>query len=409
MLDTMRTAQRELGAAPSSSSRLAGIEGLRGIAAAAILVHHVRLYSSPDGNAISLGQLDRVAHDLPFGVTLFFAISGFLLYRPFAAAIMRAEALPDVGRYLRNRALRVLPAYWVILFATAVLLESVSVREASGELRTGAILDPLELLAQALFLNAYSPRTVVTGIGPAWSLAVEVVFYAALPLLGLLGYALAGAVEHRFGRRVAAFVPVGVMLLVGLSGKFVAAFEVPPIRPYAGWEADWHSVLERSFWCQADLFAFGMALAVLHVDSEDGFLRLPRWWNWAVLVSALVAYAVTAKMTYQSEQLSYSPYNTLMAFACAAVLALVVLPAGRTTGPPRLAAFLERRLFVALGLVSYSVFLWHEPLVRWFRGHGLTLGGETGFVVNLVEVAFATLVASMLTYRWVEAPALRLK
>jgi hypothetical protein len=42
------------------------------------------------------------------------------------------------------------------------------------------------------------------------------------------------------------------MLAVGISGKLVAAHVFPPVSPYNGWEADWHSVLERSFWCHAD-------------------------------------------------------------------------------------------------------------------------------------------------------------
>jgi peptidoglycan/LPS O-acetylase OafA/YrhL len=70
---------------------------------------------------------------------------------------------------------------------------------------------------------------------------------------------------------------------------------------------------------------------------------------------------------------------------------------------------LEARVLVAAGVVSYSIFLWHEPLIRWLHDQGLTFEGADGFLVNLVLVAFVTGVASAITYRLVEEPALRLK
>jgi peptidoglycan/LPS O-acetylase OafA/YrhL len=89
-------------------------------------------------------------------------------------------------------------------------------------------------------------------------------------------------------------------------------------------------------------------------------------------------------------------------------LALVVLPAHEARRP-LLLRVLESRPFVVAGVVSYSIFLWHEPLIRWLDGHGMTLGGAGGFVVNLALIAAVTGVASTLTYWFVEAPALHLK
>jgi peptidoglycan/LPS O-acetylase OafA/YrhL len=168
--------------------------------------------------------------------------------------------------------------------------------------------------------------------------------------------------------------------------------------------------LVRSFWCQADLFAFGMALAVLRVESEDGLLRLPRWWRKAALVTVVATYVVLLEYgkTRQGWQLSYSLGNTMIAGACALVLACVVLPADRAAGS-RLVRVLEARPFVAAGVVSYSIFLWHEPLIRALHDHDLTLAGGGGFVVNLTVAGLVTGVAATVTYRFVEAPALRLK
>jgi peptidoglycan/LPS O-acetylase OafA/YrhL len=208
-------------------------------------------------------------------------------------------------------------------------------------------------------------------------------------------------------RRLAALAPAAALLVFGLSGKAAAAFAVPPAYPYGGYNTDWHSVLERSFWCQADLFAFGMALAVLRVDWEDDRLRLPRRWRAYAWTAVIALYLVTTA-THRAEQLSYSPYNTAMALACALLLALVVLTREGERAP-RLVQVLETRPLIAVGLASYSLFLWHEPITHFLNRHGMTLSGVPGLLFNLVLVGAAAGALSALTYRLVEAVALRRK
>jgi peptidoglycan/LPS O-acetylase OafA/YrhL len=111
-----------------------------------------------------------------------------------------------------------------------------------------------------------------------------------------------------------------------------------------------------------------------------------------------------------TEQLSYSPLSTVMALVCALVVALVVLPPRTQQRPSLFLRILESRPLLAGGVMSYSIFLWHEPLVRWLEGHGLTRGGSAGaFGLDLALVVAVTLVLSSATYRYVEVPALRLK
>ena len=396
------------GARPSSGSRLAGIEGLRALAATAILVYHVWLYSSPDGQRVARGLLDRLLPDLQFGVTLFFALSGFLLYRVFAAAVLRGGSAPSIAGYLRNRALRIVPAYWVILVLTAFVLKSALVRDGM-DIHSGSGFDADLLLRSLLFVQNYDPDTLITGIGPAWTLCVEVVFYLLLPGLGLAAWRAARRTTSRSARRLVALGPAGLLLAVGLSGKVAAARLVPPVAPYEGYLNDWHSVVERSFWCQADLFAFGMVVAVARIEWEDGRLSLPCRGRPLVTAGAIAGYLLTSRATHFGEQLSYSGYNTLMALVCALVIALVVLPSPAAARTPPLVRLLEWRPLVLGGLISYSLFLWHEPLARYMSAHGLTFGGAAGLPVNLVVVGAAAALLSAITYRFVETTALRLK
>jgi peptidoglycan/LPS O-acetylase OafA/YrhL len=392
---------------PSSTNRLRGIEGLRALAASSIVLVHVWGFSSPNG--VALGG-DRWIGDalstLSVGVTLFFTLSAFLLYRPFAAAIARGGERMSIGAYLRNRALRIAPAYWVILLVCSVVIGSVYLR-SGVTLEVGRLTDPFALVQSGLLLHDYRPTTLGIGIGPAWSLAVEIVFYLALPLL-VFGVALvARRVRHRRGRVLALLGPPALLLILGLTGKFVA-WQVFPGAPTAGYGNNWHSVVERSFWAQADLFSFGMVIAVAYVQVVDGHWRLPAHWRPIAVIIGLLIFIPSAWTMNQGEQ-SYLLQNTGQALALALIFAAIVMPRAADAAPSRAIRFLEAPALVAVGVVSYSVFLWHLPVILWLSSHGFTLAGWGGLIVNVAIVAVVVGFLSALSYHFVERPALRRK
>jgi peptidoglycan/LPS O-acetylase OafA/YrhL len=107
--------------------------------------------------------------------------------------------------------------------------------------------------------------------------------------------------------------------------------------------------------------------------------------------------------------LGVAKYDVLMAVSCSLLLAIVVLPDPGPSRRRRLLRLLDTPPLVVVGLVSYSLFLWHEPLVYWLREHGLTRPGAGGFVVNLVVLAAGAGALAALTYRFVERPAMARK
>ena len=119
---------------------------MRALAAGSIVAVHCWTYSNPDGGRLGRdGWAAPLLENLSLGVMLFFCLSGFLLYRPFAAAIARGIARPSAGQYFRNRVLRIAPAYWVILLVSALVLGGTRVREGSSGLGYGRLTDPAEL------------------------------------------------------------------------------------------------------------------------------------------------------------------------------------------------------------------------------------------------------------------------
>jgi peptidoglycan/LPS O-acetylase OafA/YrhL len=398
------TAER-IGFHPSTTPRLQGIEGLRAIAAGSIVLVHVWAFSSPDDVTLALGSgLGNAISTLSVGVTLFFTLSAFLLYRPFAAAIARDAEPLSTRAYLRNRALRIAPAYWVILFFTAVVIGAVYLPGGAG---VGRLTDPLALFESAFLVQNYKPGTLGVGIGPAWSLAVELVFYFALPLLVFGAARLARRAKDRRGRVLALLAPPLFLLVLGLTGKFVAG-TVLSAPPTAGYNNDWHSVVERSFWAQADLFSFGMVVAVAYVELVDNRLRLPSSWRSMAVGLGLLIF-IPCAWTMEMGEHSYLPQNTGQALALALIFAAIVFPDPVAPRPMRAVRLLEWPGLVAIGVASYSVFLWHLPLIDWMASHGLTFAGWGGLLLNTLIVAVVVGVLSTLTYHFVEKPALRRK
>jgi peptidoglycan/LPS O-acetylase OafA/YrhL len=393
---------------PSSGNRLAGIEGLRAIAASAIVIVHVWGFGAADGVVVGSGRWTDAIASLAAGVTLFFTLSGFLLYRPFAASIARGAPRLPIRSYLRNRVLRIAPAYWAILAVTGLLFGATYIRDGADKLQLGRITEPLDLLQTGLLLQDYRPDTMILGIGPAWSLAVEVVFYCTLPVLVLAAAWACRFAKDRRGRIAVLLGPPFLLLLLGLTGKFVEGHFLPGAST-AGYSPDWRSVLERSFVVQADLFSFGMAAAVLHVQVSDGLVVFGALWRRLCVATGVLVFVASAWTMHQGEH-SYLVQNTGEALGLGLLFAAIVVPGPARARASRLVRLLETRSLVAIGLVSYSLFLWHFPVIMWLKLHGLTMsGGLTALLFNLVEIAIIAGVLSALSYRYVELPALRRK
>jgi peptidoglycan/LPS O-acetylase OafA/YrhL len=374
-----------VGRSSAKASRLSGIEGLRAIAAASVLVYHVFLYGAPNAHAADLGVFTKVADNLKAGVTLFFVLSGFLLYRVFVGAALRDQPMPSVRQYLRNRALRILPAYWVILVGVTLVFHP------------GLFTAPLEFGANFLLLQNYVPSYAIggtqgVGIVPAWSLVIEVSFYVLVPILGYMAIRLAASRGHRV---LGAFVPVVLMAVVGIAAKAIARGMEP---------SDALTVWQEALPVHADWFAAGMVVAVVRVLHEDGRVRIRRASVAAGAVAALAAAAIATKL-YYNDTVFLKEQQSVNAVLFAFVLAFVVL------SPPQsiVVRGLSLRPLVFVGLASYSLFLVHDPLVRGFRDWGLTFDGSGGFVANLALISVVSFVLASASYLFVERPALARK
>jgi peptidoglycan/LPS O-acetylase OafA/YrhL len=382
------------------------IDGLRAVAAWSIVVFHVWVFTSPAELQWNLGPLTAFVSPLQSGVTLFFVLSGFLLYRPIAAALLDGERAPDIFGYVRNRALRILPAYWVILAIAAFVLRSASLGVSGPGVVGGALTDTKTFVLDVLLLQTYVPHAIWTGILPAWSLTIEVAFYLVLPLLGLAAMRFAAHSSRRLG---AAVGPVLAMLVLGGAGKILMSV----LRGGSGGSAatGWDGVLDRSLLTHADLFGFGMGAALLLLCWERGLGN-----GLKVLVrqnlSRPLAYVGLPTIFLGYYLLPTYVYNA--AVACLVAICLLRLLAPREaahTSVTSARTFLAHPWTIGAGRRSYSVFLWNYPLLTFLSAHHLLASGHgaAAFGANFAIAVPLIAALSALTYKFVEVPALRLK
>ncbi|MGA1827175.1 acyltransferase family protein [Microbacterium sp.] len=394
---------------PSWGRRIVGMEGLRALAAIGVLIGHTRVHMS---DFVSWGVAAPLMYPLLNGLTLFFALSGFLLFRPFASALLTGDKFPAIGRYATNRALRVFPAYIVITLLVSLVLGTAYVTpqldsvESSGEL-IGYMTDPGLLLINMTMLQTLFPFSLKTGISVAWSLTVELVFYVVMPLMAIVAWNIRKRTKDHQGLLIAA-VPIAGMFLIGLAGKIVkwSIFQgfTEDERFLYEWGGNWLAVFARSFPAHADLFAFGMLAALLVAAFEAE--RIPHAYAARFRAAAFAAAIAMVGASY------FTPgdfKDTTLAVGFGAALLFVALPA-RTGGPGIVAKSLDFLPLRYVGLVSYSLYLWHVPVI-WLVVKLGWQGPDTypGFFWNLGLVFAISLAFSSVTYHLIEKPALALK
>ena len=330
----------------------------------------------------SSGVDGRLFGRFDLAVAVFFALSGFLLWRGHAADARGIKPRPRTGHYLRSRLVRIMPAYLVAVVVILTLLPA----SDNASLTVW--------LANLTLTQIYVPLTLTGGLTQMWSLSVEVGFYLALPLLALLA------------RRVpvAARVPV-IAALGALSWLWGwlpldALGRGPGANPLT-WPPAFFS------W-----FAAGMVLAEL-VHSPVGPLHRLARRRVLTAVLAVAAYLVAASPLagpaglVTSTALQFSVKTAMGAAVAFALVAPLVLD--RPDTPHRL---LGSTLMVTLGRWSYGLFIWHLaaldmvfPVIGAFAFNGhmpavLALTLLFGFAIAAVSYALVESPCREALRRW---------
>ncbi|KPM56634.1 acyltransferase [Frankia sp. CcI49] len=367
-----------------------GFDGLRGIAALLVLVVHVAFYSGLTTGDNAIGTY--VARG-EIGVEIFFLISGFLLYRPFAAAHLSGRRAPDAPAFFVRRLLRIIPLYWLALAVALNVVpdERMGVHGLKGLVQT------------ALFAQGYRKETAIQGLTQAWTLNIEFAFYLSIPLYAWL------LVRRRRSPRAQLRVELAALAVIFVISRVLHYKLIGSDI----WWADGWTVWLPVWW---DLFAMGMLLAVLSAwYTQNG--RSPRWaqWRWfgaaCVLAAAFFYWFSSTQLGLprsplfipdRGQDMGRHLFYGLTGF-------FLLLPA--VFGPSDrglVRRFLACRPMAWLGMISYGIYLWHTTVIDVVVEHISPADGARPFWPFFLMVLGLTCAVSAVTYLLVERPFIAL-
>lgn len=361
--------------------RVPALDVVRVIGSVAVVGHHVGFATGVNtaGGAWG-GWLSR----LDAGVAVFFVLSGFLLFRPWAHAKATGRATPNPSRYLWRRAMRILPAYWLtVVVCFLVLPRNADVTNA-------------DWIRHLTLTQIYEAGNLKHGVSQTWSLATEVVFYLLLPVFGV--FLTSG--RYRNGRPWT-IISCSVLVTAAWVGLIAGGVLTP--TPYTMWLPGY------ALW-----FGAGMLLAAVHVGRRIG--RMARWgfldamaatplscWTAALAVFAIATTPVGGPHGL-AEPTAGEFGAKLVLYVLLAVLIVVPLAFGPET---RTKQVLSSGTVKWLGSVSYGLFLWHPFVIEsiyWVTGRPEFTGP---FGWTFVATLGGGLVLASLCYYLVEYPCQR--
>lgn len=331
----------------ASISYRSDIDGLRAIAVSTVVLNHAGAPGFSGGFV---------------GVDIFFAISGFLI-TSILLAELRVNGRISFFDFYERRVRRILPALFVVLAATSVACISI-LPPADLKQYASSLQNTLYFASNIFFWNKTGYFAAPAATEPllhTWSLAVEEQFYLLWPLTILF--------VHRSGRR-------WLLLVLAAASLALAQYQAQAFP-----EAGFYLLPARV--CE---FAAGAALAVF----GTGYLQSTRLRE-ALAVAGLIM-IVLASATFTAST-TFPGLNAMVPVAGA-----VMVMAGGPVGP--VSWLLSTAAFRFVGQVSYSLYLWHWPVLVL---PAIALGRPLSAIEAATAVA-ASLLLSAITWYAVEQP-----
>jgi peptidoglycan/LPS O-acetylase OafA/YrhL len=326
--------------APRVKHRLAVLDGLRGLAIVLVVWFH-------------LWQISWLRADVPFtdpplnlnlipeggfvGVDLFFFISGFALFYPYAQTLFDGRPLQTLQTFVMRRVQKILPSYVVVM---AVLI-------AIGMSGISSFRDGFRAVAlHLLFVHTWFPDTYGAINGVLWSLGVEVQFYVIFPLLCWAA--------------MRAPVPTFVLMAVVANTYRFAVLHHYDV-------GNWYDQLPGVL----DLFGAGMLGAYLYRAIA---VRAPRLAGqrmlWTLVAwGGIALFFVVLNAAYQVRYDPNWPWETFTWGRGTMCLAFLMTTVGSLFGFTLWQRVLGNPVLVFLSVISYNLYLWHQPVARFLREH----------------------------------------
>ncbi len=349
---------------PTATQRSPAIDILRAVAVLLVMGRHV-------GGKLDLFPTAWTTGGW-VGVDLFFVLSGFLVSGLLFKEHARHGQL-SVKNFLIRRGFKIYPAFWLMLLVSVVLFFLVQ-----------KTFKPSAILCEFLFVQNYGPALW----NHTWSLAVEEHFYLFLILLMFALQEIDGGQQpFRLVPAIFTALALGCLLLRWLAWQASPIFDA---------KAQFYPTHLR-----IDSLFCGVLLAYFYHANPTRFMDCARRWRWALLSSgvALLAPAFCFEITTTSFIYTFGFTEFYIASACLLVGMLgIEIPANALT-----------KAIAYIGSHSYSIYLWHMPVLWWGIPLAARVMKERNWFVYAAVYFFGAIVWGIAMAALIEFPLLRLR
>ena len=357
-------------------SSMLALDGVRAAAVCLVIAFH-GWSQQPDFLAPGQWKQQYPMYYTWTGVHLFFVLSGFLLFLPYARWLLAQEPRPSAAKFYKRRALRVGPAYLVCL----------TILNLAGPHTWAAAKD---WLLHTTFLFNFRPASIYSIDGVFWTMAVEVQFYALLPILACIAYWLSRGLG----------VPAATAaLFIGLTAvSFASVAAAKALDPH-GDRLLWTGLVgTTSVTYFLSVFGAGIACSVAYTILSQIHRTLIEARRLRRLASGIFIGGLglgIALVFTSSISVSFGR-NSLFGVVYGSLLFGILF------GAPALRRLFELRVVRFMGLISYSLYLWHlvvlTAVAPWLHQVGnstdrLLLGVATE-LVGAVPIAYISYMLS---------------
>jgi len=348
--------------------KIFGLDAFRGIAAMLVLLFHfwgIYWYEKP----VTLFGLDVTT---PFaaghiGVDMFFVISGFLIF-------LSLTSTASLKTYFRKRILRLVPLAW--FFTTAIFLLQLDFSTQGWA----------NLLTHLTFTQSFFPGTY-HGLNPVmWTLSVEALFYLLLPLLLFCGRK---KWWHFWG-----------ILLVLTILNFWYRFHI--IQFFDGGDQLQRVFYSEQLWGRFDQFVLGIGLGNLWLFREKVRIFVQKMYSIFMLLGGILFFGSVQLFAHFAggfREVLWLQLGLHSLVACGFAIFL----AGFLFAPHKIQKIFAPKSFLFLGLISYSIYLWHFPVLLEIKKYTSDpLSAAAAAIISIILL-------STLSFYAVEKPFLKKK
>lgn len=390
-----------------------------------VVVFHIGLLTSRETKIwVPVGPdhpiFSSLVLDASSGVTLFFVLSGFLLFLPYAKSLLFDNAWQAARHFYQRRAFRIIPAYYTCLFIIVLVSQRQYLQRAHWK----------ELFLFLTFFMDSSSATNHKLNGPFWTLAVEWQFYLLLPLIawGMSVIVKRGELKWRLWKLSLCLLSLicwGVA--TRYAGLYFALFRTKTILVPRSILNIFIFFFYGTSGKYLEDFAIGMLIGVCYTLARNlpadhplnMQLRRMSMWFWRAGVLLLLFMAMWFFERNNPNSFPFlnirtagllNDYDWLSELGLALGFGLCIT--GILFGPRSLQRFFEWNPLRWIGLISFSMYMWHLPLIGFFLTNvGIHLQGWSPALVWVIYWGWVLVVVipiSLLSYLLVEKPWIRL-